>query len=78
MESYHWSPDFYLIITGPMAHEVAFSQNLNHVQPTAQQSEEAIIQIPAGTATWNTTEVIVRIGCPEGNIDYVYTYVWRG
>ena len=78
MESYHWSPDFYLIITGPMAKEVAFSQNLNHAQPTAQQSEEAIIQIPAGTATWNTTEVIVRIGCPEGNIDYVYTYVWRG
>ena len=78
MESYHWSPDFYLIITGPMAKEVAFSQNLNHLQPTAQQSEEAIIQIPAGTATWNTTEVIVRIGNPEGNIDYVYTYVWRG
>jgi hypothetical protein len=78
MPDYQWSPQFDLTITGPMAKEVAFHQRSSNTTPTAQQSEEALIQIPAGSAGWNTTEVIVQVGSPEGSIDYVYTYVWRG
>lgn len=78
MPNYNWSPQFDLTITGPMAKEVAFHQRLSNTTPTAQQSEEALIQIPAGSAGWNTTEVIIQVGSPEGSIDYVYTYVWRG
>ncbi len=78
MPNYNWSPQFDLAITGPMAKEVAFHQRLSNATPTAQQSEEALIRIPAGSAGWNTTEVIIRTGSPEGSIDYVYTYVWRG
>jgi hypothetical protein len=78
MPDYNWSPQFDITITGPMAKEVAFHQRLSHSTPTAQQSEEAIIQIPAGSAGWNQVEVIIQVGTPEGSIDYVYTYVWRG